>query len=159
MVGHLQSRKVKDAVALFDFIHSVDSIELAERIDKRAAELNRTISVLLEVNTSGEASKFGFPIQAREDFMDAAQKIFALPHVNVAGLMTIAPIAQQPDDARPRSAFSALRILRDELQTRHATRDHPLPHLSMGMTDDFETAIAEGATMVRIGRAIFGRRI
>lgn len=154
LVGHLQSRKVKDAVLLFDYIHSVDSVELAERIAGRAAELNRTISVLLEVNTSGEPSKYGFPIQARQDFFDAANKIIALQPLNVIGLMTVAPIVQQPDEARP--YFISLRILRDELQAQHPR--HPLPHLSMGMTGDFEAAITEGATLVRIGRAIFGER-
>jgi len=154
LVGHLQSRKVKDAVALFDCIHSIDSVELAERIEKRATELNKTISVLLEINVSGEASKSGFAYNARTDFFNAAEKILALPNLNVVGLMTIAPIVQRPDDARPH--FAALRVLRDELQARHPS--NPLPHLSTGMTDDFEAAIAEGATMVRIGRAIFGER-
>lgn len=154
LIGHLQSRKVKDAVALFDCIHSIDSVELAERIEKRAAELNKTISVLLEVNVSGEASKYGFPREPRDNFFTIVQNVLTFEHLNILGLMTIAPIVQRPDDARP--YFSALRVLRDELQARHP--HHAFPHLSMGMSDDFEAAIAEGATMIRIGRAIFGER-
>lgn len=154
LVGHLQSRKVKDAVPLFDYIHSVDHVELAERIERNAAAISKTIPILLEVNTSGEASKFGFPLEPRDRFFDAAKKILTLAHLNLIGLMTIAPMVQQPDEARP--YFRALRVLRDELQRRHP--DRAFPHLSMGMTDDFEAAIAEGATMVRIGRAIFGER-
>lgn len=158
LIGHLQSRKVKDAVPLFDYIHSVDSVELAERIERRAAERDKTISILLEINAAEEKTKFGFPIQARQNFFDAARRILGLPNLNVVGLMTIAPMAQESNDARPRAAFRALRLLRDELQARHATREHPLLHLSMGMTNDFEIAIEEGATMIRVGRAIFGER-
>jgi pyridoxal phosphate enzyme (YggS family) len=154
LVGHLQSRKVKNAAPLFDYIHSVDSVELAERLDKNAASLDKTIPILFEVNVSGEQSKNGFVPEPSENFFHAAREILALSHLNIVGLMTIAPIVANPDDARP--CFRALRVLRDELQSRHP--DHALPHLSMGMTDDFEAAIAEGATMLRIGRAIFGER-
>ncbi len=154
MVGHLQQRKAKDAVALFDLVHSVDSAALAVRLDHRAAALDKMLPVFLEVNVSGEASKFGFAPEPRENFFEAARAIFSLRHLNAQGLMTIAPIVVNSDDARP--YFRALRELRDELHARFP--DHALPHLSMGMTDDFEAAIAEGATLVRIGRAIFGER-
>ena len=155
LIGHLQSRKVKDAVSLFDFIHSVDSVALAQKIESRAAALNKTIPVLLQVNVSGEASKSGFAPEPREQFFDAVRAILALPQLDAQGLMTIAPIVTQPDDARPH--FRALRALRDALRARFPQR--AWQHLSMGMTDDFEAAIAEGATMVRIGRAIFGKRV
>lgn len=154
MVGHLQHRKVKDAVALFDLVHSVDSVALAIRLDNRAAALDKVLPVFLEINVSGEASKFGFAPEPREKLFEGTHEIFSLRHLIVEGLMTIAPMVVTADDARP--YFRALRELRDELHSRFP--DHTLPHLSMGMTDDFEAAIAEGATMVRIGRAIFGER-
>jgi PLP dependent protein len=154
LIGHLQSRKVKDAASLFDFIHSVDSVELAQKIENHAAALDKMLPILLEVNVSGEASKYGFAPEPREQFFDAARAILALPHLDAQGLMTVAPIATSPNDARP--YFRALRILRDELRVRFPQR--AWRHLSMGMTDDFEIAIAEGATMIRIGRAIFGER-
>ncbi len=155
LVGHLQSRKVKDALPLFDVIHSIDSVALAQKIEARAAALNKTLAILLEVNVSGEPSKYGFAPALREEFFEAVRAILALPHLDVQGLMTIAPIVTQPDAARP--YFGALRELRDELRARFP--DRAWQHLSMGMTDDFEAAIAEGATMVRIGRAIFGERV
>jgi len=154
LVGHLQSRKAKDAAALFDIVHSIDSVSLAQKLDARAAALGKTIPILLEVNTSGEASKFGFALNARENFFDAVRQILECPHLDVQGLMTIAPIVEKPEHARP--YFRALRELRDELCQRFPNR--AWQHLSMGMTDDFEAAIAEGATIVRIGRAIFGER-
>lgn len=154
LIGHLQSRKAKDAAALFDLIHSIDSVSLAQKLDARAAALGKTIPILLEVNTSGEASKFGFASNARENFFDAVRQILECVHLDVQGLMTIAPIVEKPDDARP--YFRALRELHDELRQRFPHRTWH--HLSMGMTDDFEAAIAEGATIVRIGRAIFGER-
>ncbi len=156
LVGHLQSRKVKDAAALFDFVQSVDSVALARRLSDRAAAIGKTMPILLEVNVSGEASKYGFASAPREPFFAAVREILALPHLDAQGLMTVAPIVAQADDARPRSAFRALRELRDELRARFP--DRPWQHLSMGMTDDFQAAIAEGATIVRIGRAIFGER-
>jgi pyridoxal phosphate enzyme (YggS family) len=156
LIGHLQSRKIKDAAPLFDFIQSIDSVALAQKIERRAALLGKTIPILLEVNISGEATKYGFAPEPREPFFDAVRTILALPHLDTQGLMTIAPIVAQPDDPRPRSAFRALCALRDELRARFPERTWQ--HLSMGMTDDFEAAIAEGATIVRIGRAIFGER-
>lgn len=156
LIGHLQSRKVRDAVPLFDCVHSVDSVELAQRIEKRAAQIGKPMPILLEVNIAGEAAKAGFAPEPRENFFAAVRAILALPHLDAQGLMTIAPIAAHPADPRPRAAFRALRELRDALSVRFPER--AWAHLSMGMTDDFEAAIAEGATIIRIGRAIFGAR-
>ncbi len=141
MVGHLQTNKAKTALELFDIIHSVDSLHLAQVLSRRA---ERTIPVLLEVNVAGEASKFGFtPSEA----LQSAEAVAPLPHLDLRGLMTIAPFVNDPEEVRP--VFRELRRLRDALG---------LAELSMGMTDDFEVAIEEGATIVRIGRAIFGER-
>ncbi len=139
MVGHLQRNKAKTAVEVFDIIHSVDSIRLAETLNAVAAS---TLPVLLQVNVSGEATKGGF--SAAELPASVADTV-RLPNLAVQGLMTIAPLTSDPEQARP--VFRRLRELRDSLG---------LEYLSMGMTDDFEVAIEEGATMVRIGRAIFG---
>ncbi len=152
MIGHLQSRKVADAVALFDRVHSVDSAKLAERLARYAA---RPLPILLEVNVSGEASKYGFDGARRTELFDAVEAMAQLPNLHLDGLMTMAPIVDNPELARP--VFRALRELRDELEARYTTIK--LPHLSMGMTDDFEVAIEEGATLVRVGRAIFGERL
>jgi pyridoxal phosphate enzyme (YggS family) len=154
LIGHLQSRKVKDAASLFDMVHSIDSVPLAQKLDARAAKINKRIPVLLEVNVSGEASKYGFAPLPRETFFGAVEQILRCIQLDVQGLMTIAPIVASPDDARPH--FRTLRELRDELRTRFS--QCAWQHLSMGMTDDFPAAIAEGATIVRIGRAIFGER-
>jgi pyridoxal phosphate enzyme (YggS family) len=141
MVGHLQSNKAKAAVELFDIIHSVDSVRLAEILSRRA---QKTLPVLLEVNVSGEATKGGFSVAETEA---AVKEIGQLPNLKLMGLMTVAPFVADPEEVRP--VFRKLRELRDSLG---------LKHLSMGMTDDFEVAIEEGATMLRIGRAIFGER-
>ncbi len=154
MVGHLQSRKVREAVPLFDWIQSVDSVALAHRIEARAEAANKTVPVLLEVNVSGEGSKFGWAAEPRQALYAAIKELIALQHLDVQGLMTVAPMVSNPQDARP--FFRALRELRDELRVRFPER--AWPHLSMGMTDDFQVAIAEGSTIVRIGRAIFGDR-
>jgi len=141
MVGHLQTNKAKTAIELFDMIQSVDSVRLAEVLSRHA---QHRIPILLEVNVSGEASKFGLP---PAEVSPAVEEIARLPHLEIRGLMTIAPLTDNPEEVRP--IFKRLRLLRDSLG---------LEHLSMGMTDDFEVAIEEGATMVRIGRAIFGER-
>lgn len=151
LIGHLQSRKAKDAAPLFDLIHSLDSVSLAQKLDARAATIGKKIPVLLEVNVSGEASKYGF---APQDLFVVVEQIIQLKHLDAQGLMTIAPMVENAEQARPH--FCALRELRDELRQRFPAR--AWQHLSMGMTDDFEAAIAEGATIVRIGRAIFGER-
>jgi pyridoxal phosphate enzyme (YggS family) len=141
MVGHLQSNKAKTAVELFDIIHSLDSIKLAEILSRRA---EKAFPVLLQVNVSGEATKSGFAVN---EVGAAVEEIKCLPNLKVMGLMTIAPLVEDVEEARP--VFRKLRELRDSLG---------LEHLSMGMTDDFELAVEEGATMLRIGRAIFGDR-
>ena len=141
MVGHLQNNKVKTAVEIFDIIHSVDSVRLAQAVSQRAQS---TIPVLLQVNISGEGAKSGFSVV---ELSQAAEEIARLPRLEVRGLMTIAPMMADTEEIRP--IFRKLRQLRDELG---------LEHLSMGMTDDFEVAVEEGATMLRIGRAIFGER-
>jgi len=146
LVGHLQTNKIKTALALFDIIHSVDSVRLAEFISRQVEAVPRPapLPVLLEVNAGAEASKFGF---APDETGRALERMARLPGLVVQGLMTVAPLVDDPEEVRP--VFRELRRLRDALGLRH---------LSMGMTDDFEVAIEEGATMVRIGRAIFGPR-
>jgi hypothetical protein len=138
MVGHLQTNKVKTAVEIFDIIHSIDSVRLAESVSKRAQSI---FPVLLQVNISGEGTKSGFSMT---ELPKAAEEVAGLPNLEVKGLMTIAPFVKDPEEVRP--IFRRLRQLRDSLG---------LEHLSMGMSDDFEIAVEEGATLVRIGRAIF----
>ena len=157
MVGHVQSRKAKRAVALADVIHSVDSLRLARRLDRFAAEMGKRLPILVEVNVSGEASKYGYPAwnaSTRAAFINEARELKALTHLQVRGLMTMAPVVVDPELARP--VFRQLGQLRDAL--REQAPFSSWPDLSMGMTDDFEVAIEEGATMVRVGRAIFGPR-
>jgi pyridoxal phosphate enzyme (YggS family) len=144
LIGHLQSNKVKDALELFDVVHSLDRLELARELERRAAARGRAIEALLQVNVAAEASKGGVSPDGVGEALDAIGK---LAHVRVRGLMTIPPEVAQPEDARP--WFRRLR----ELAERHG-----LPELSMGMSGDFEVAIEEGATMVRVGTAIFGPR-
>ncbi|NBS52553.1 MAG: YggS family pyridoxal phosphate-dependent enzyme [Spartobacteria bacterium] len=149
-IGHLQSNKIRKALPAFTLIHGVDNPELAIQINRIAGEMGLTASVLLETNVSGEASKFGFsPDALRQNLED----LLSLPNLCVKGLMTMAPYSEDPENARP--VFSALRKLRDELASK---TQHPLPELSMGMSGDFEVAIGEGATIVRIGSSIFGHR-
>jgi pyridoxal phosphate enzyme (YggS family) len=179
LIGHLQTNKAKRAAALFDVVHSVDSLRLAEALDRSAAEQtsrqadkeitgenllvsrSRCLPVLLQVNVSGEASKEGFALAGWEErpaLLDAfyadVERVLALPQLQVRGLMTIAPWGDDPAAARP--TFRSARRLRDELARRFPAAGWSA--LSMGMTDDFEVAIEEGATIVRVGRAIFGDR-
>ncbi|MDD3088256.1 MAG: YggS family pyridoxal phosphate-dependent enzyme [Candidatus Omnitrophica bacterium] len=142
MIGHLQMNKVRDAVKIFDLIHSVDSLRLAYEIDSQAAKIGKVQDILIEVKTSPEATKSGF---LPGEISEAIDKISGLRNASLKGLMTIAPLSGAPEDARP--YFSLLRSLRDKFNKGFS--------LSMGMTDDFEIAIEEGANMVRIGRAIF----
>lgn len=141
MIGHLQTNKVKLAAGRFGIIHSVDSVRLAREISRRYESL---VPVLLEVNVAQDAAKFGF---APEEVAAALREIAVLPHLDTQGLMTIAPQTTNPEDTRP--IFRRLRELRDELA---------LKELSMGMSGDFEVALEEGATMIRVGTAIFGPR-
>jgi len=150
LIGHLQRNKVRQALPLFSFFHSIDSTALATAISRVAGETGGKVDGLLEVNVSGEATKHGFsPQQLRDEFPALA----ALPHLRLRGLMTMAPYSDNPEEARP--VFRALRELRDELQQTHGVE---LPELSMGMSGDFEPAIEEGATLVRVGSSIFGER-
>jgi pyridoxal phosphate enzyme (YggS family) len=150
MIGHLQSNKARDAVELFDMIQSIDSLPLAEEINKRAEQAGKTMPILLEVNIVGEASKFGYkPAQ----LLDELKVINALPRVEIQGLMTVPPWTPVAEKVRP--VFQKLGELKKECEQRLGA---PMPHLSMGMTGDFEVAIEEGATLVRIGTALFGAR-
>jgi len=149
-IGHLQSNKCRDAVHLFQMIQGVDSLSLAQEINQRAGEAAKTMPVLLEVNLAGEASKFGYPPKALLAELNA---INALPRIEVHGLMTVPPWSPDAEQSRPH--FRRLRELKAECEQ---VLGAPLPHLSMGMSGDFEVAIEEGATMVRIGTALFGPR-
>lgn len=150
MIGHLQTNKCRDAIPLFEMIQSVDSFHLAEELSRRAEQASKTMPVLLEVNVVGEASKFGYrPEQLLADF----ERLNALPRLEIHGLMTIPPWTPLSEKTRP--VFRELRELKERCQQLLGA---PLPHLSMGMSHDFEVAIEEGATMVRIGTALFGER-
>jgi pyridoxal phosphate enzyme (YggS family) len=149
-VGHLQRNKIRHALPLFEMIHSVDSLALAQEMNRIAEEEGRHPRVLLEVNVAGEGSKFGFsPDKLREQVED----LLALPRLSIEGLMTIPPLAEEAEASR--KYFVQLRELRDRLQTEFRV---DLTQLSMGMTQDFPIAIKEGATLVRVGTAIFGER-
>lgn len=150
LIGHLQSNKCRDAVHCFEMIHSVDSLSLAQEINKWADKQAKTIPVLLEVNLAGESTKFGY---TREQVLEDLPAINALPKLEIHGLMTIAPWSPDPEKARP--IFRELRELKTECEARLGA---PLPHLSMGMSGDFEAAIEEGATIVRVGTSLFGPR-
>lgn len=161
MVGHVQSRKAKHVAKAFDVVQSIDSARLAQRLSRLAVKANRDLDALLEVNVSGEASKYGFrgynwhrEGAVLEELLEARREIAQLPNLNVRGLMTMAPLGA--DESTNRRVFADLYALREEMQSGSRFQ---LPELSMGMTDDFELAIEEGATMIRVGRAIFGDRV
>jgi pyridoxal phosphate enzyme (YggS family) len=149
MIGHLQSNKAKDAVKLFGLIHSVDSLHLAVEIDKQAARIKKAQDILLEIKTSLETTKSGFAV---EDGVLAFKELKTLKNLRVKGLMTIAPLSQDPQKSRP--YFRRLRQLLEEINATLDSR-YAIQELSMGMSDDFEVAIEEGATIIRVGRAIF----
>lgn len=152
LIGHLQSNKAGKVVEPFFCIHSVDSLHLARRLSRYAQEEGKNLSILLQVNVAGEASKEGM---APEETPELARQIAALPALTIEGLMTIAPLVENPEEVRP--VFRELRRLRDRL--RGEITSSAWTHLSMGMTDDYSVAIEEGATIVRVGRAIFGQRV
>jgi len=161
MIGHIQSRKARRVVEHYDYAHSVDRLEIARRLSRYADEAGRTLPVLLECNVSGEGSKYGFPLEHWEEgesqqrsFLSTVAQILELPSLDIHGLMTMPPYVEDPEEVRP--LFTSLRLLRNMLRERFPSADWH--HLSMGMTNDFEVAVEEGATMVRIGRGIFGAR-
>jgi pyridoxal phosphate enzyme (YggS family) len=162
MVGHIQSRKAQSVATYFDCVHSIDRLKIAQRLSRLAQDAGRTLPALLECNVSGEETKFGFDLPGwekdkdrQEAFFTVVGEILALPALSVQGLMTMAPFVADPEIVRP--VFVSLRSLLGALRERFPAHDWHC--LSMGMTDDFEIAIEEGATMVRIGRAIFGARL
>ena len=151
-IGHLQSNKAKYAVRMFDLIHSVDSAKLAEALDREAEKFGKVQDILIQVNIGDEASKSGVAI---EDALPLARSIGALPHLKLHGLMAIPPVFDSPEEARP--AFRALRLLAEEIAAE-AIPNVAMTELSMGMSGDFEAAVEEGATLVRIGTRLFGDR-
>jgi len=160
MVGHIQSRKARDIPGLFDVVHSVDSLKLAQKLSRQIGNGTTPLPVLIQVNTSGEDRKSGlsaFDWQSSDDvrtlLVQQVRAIVELPHLHVQGLMTMAPIVDHIEAVRP--VFKSLAELRQML---NETLSLTLTELSMGMTDDFPVAVEEGATMVRVGRAIFGER-
>jgi PLP dependent protein len=150
MIGHLQTNKARDAVQLFEMIQSVDSLHLAQEINKCAERLAKRIPILLEVNVAGEASKFGYD---RRQLLGDLKQLNTLPKIEIQGLMTVAPWSPEPEKVRP--VFRRVRELKEECE---AILGAPLPYLSMGMSGDFEVAIEEGSTVVRLGTVLFGAR-
>jgi pyridoxal phosphate enzyme (YggS family) len=154
LIGHLQRRKARDALALFDMIQSVDTVRLAQTLDRHASVRPKPLPILLQVNIGNDPQKFGFTAEPRSLFFDAVERILGFPNLDIEGLMTIGPLVPSAEETRP--FFRSLRGLRDELAQRFP--EATWRELSMGMTDDYAVAIEEGATIVRIGRAIFGQR-
>ena len=152
MIGHLQRNKVKYIIDKVDYIHSVDSVRLAETIEKEAAKHNLTVKILVEVNVAGEESKFGL---SPEEVLPFIEEISEFSHIQVCGLMTIAPFVENQEENRP--YFSRLRKLSVDIDSKKVNNVN-MSMLSMGMTNDYEVAIEEGATMVRIGTGLFGAR-
>ncbi len=152
LIGHLQSNKAKYAVKLFDLIHSVDNLDLATEIDKQAAKIGKKQNVLIEVNIAGEASKAGMTTKNAPTLVREAAK---LEHISIQGLMTVPPYSENPEASRP--YFCVLKELAESIAKENIP-NAAMNELSMGMSGDFEVAIEEGATMVRVGTAIFGER-
>jgi len=150
LVGHLQTNKVKYAVELFDLIHSVDSVKLAEEIDRRSRQFNKISDILIEVNVSGEKTKFGVKPEEVELLL---REISPFPGIKVRGLMTVAPLTSDKEEVR--LCFRRLRELSEKMVSL-SIENIEMEYLSMGMTDDFEVAIEEGSNLIRIGRGIFG---
>ncbi len=155
MIGHLQSRKVRIVCQSFDMLHSLDRVSLALKLEQVLAQNGRVLPCLLELNVGEEESKFGFDVREKEDFLNSVAQIVALPHIELRGLMTMPPLMEDPEMVRP--YFARLREWQTVLR-----REFPMAcwdELSMGTSADFEQAIAEGATYVRIGQAILGPRL
>jgi pyridoxal phosphate enzyme (YggS family) len=152
LIGHLQTNKAKYAVRLFDLIHSVDNLELAAEIDRQAAKIGKVQNILIEVNIAGEASKAGMAVKGAPALVREAAR---LKNISIQGLMTMPPYSENPEDSRP--YFTVLRELAETIATGNIP-NVAMQELSMGMSADFEVAIAEGATLVRVGTAIFGER-
>lgn len=150
LIGHLQTNKAKHVARLFDMVHSVDSLRVMEALEKSCAQNGKLMPITLEVNISGEGTKYGL---APADVCDALSRANALPHLEPVGLMTMPPFT--PDPEKSRGYFSQLREMRDECEQKTGI---PLPELSMGMSHDFEVAIEEGATWIRLGTILFGKR-
>ncbi len=150
LIGHLQSNKIRQALPLFEMFHGVDSVELLEEMQRIAADLGLFPRVLLQVNVAGESSKFGFP---PEKLLPEFERIARADRIQIEGLMTIPPLSANPEDSR--KYFVLLRELRDRMEKEFRLS---LPHLSMGMSGDYRVAVEEGATLVRVGTAIFGER-
>ena len=160
MIGHIQTRKAKAVVPLFDVVQSVDRLKIAQKLSELAQEANKTLPILIEVNISGETAKYGFEAsnwksdsQEKAQFWDAVQAMIQLPNLEIRGLMTMAPFYDEAERTRP--VFAGLAELREALSSDFTIS---LPDLSMGMSNDYSIAIEEGATIVRIGTAIFGSR-
>lgn len=161
MVGHIQSRKISAVASLFPWVHSIDRFKIARRLSEAAVAAGRVVDGLLEVNVSGEASKYGFDLsrwpddETQAEFLcGEVEAMLALPGLRLHGLMTMAPFTTEPETVRP--VFRRVRLLRDVLRERFPS--HDWPHLSMGMSGDFEVAVEEGATIVRLGTVLFGPR-
>jgi pyridoxal phosphate enzyme (YggS family) len=157
MIGHIQSRKTRKVAENFSWVHSLDRLKIARRLDHRSHELNQTLPVLLECNISGEASKYGWPVWDDKDwprFVADIAPLFEMANLDVRGLMTMPPFDSNPEKSRP--YFVKLRKLRDFLAGRFPQTDWP--ELSMGMSGDYQVAVQEGATVVRVGTAIMGSR-
>ncbi len=148
-IGHLQTNKVKDVVRNCFLIHSVDSLHLAREINNQAKKIGKIQNVLLEINISGEKSKYGFN---KKEIINLFSKLLELKNIKIMGLMTIAPYSQEPEKSRP--IFQELRLIKNKLEDKYNVS---LPELSMGMSNDYKIAIEEEATIVRLGRIIFGQ--
>jgi pyridoxal phosphate enzyme (YggS family) len=152
LIGHLQTNKAKYAVKLFDLIHSVDNLELAAEIDRHAAKIGKMQDILIEVNIAGEAAKAGIPVKGASELV---AEVSQLKNVSLKGFMTMPPFSENPEDSRP--YFQKLRQLAESIAKKNIP-NVSLKEISMGMSGDFEVAVEEGATLVRVGTAIFGER-
>lgn len=153
LIGHLQSNKVKYIIDKVALIHSVDSFKLAEEISKRATLASKTMSVLIQVDMAHEDSKFGVD---KDDVLKLIESVLTLENINIEGLMFIAPFVDNPEDVR--NHFKAMKVLFDDIKNSITHAQLDMKHLSMGMTNDFEVAIEEGATLLRVGTGIYGKR-